>query len=497
VIARGLVALLALTAWTMGQEPPTPQPPAEEAGNGGSDGGTEQQEEKRKDEGQEGEKQDPPAPPPAPSGDVQQPPVETPVPTPVEAPVAENTAPPAPAAPAREPIRAPLDADGIVAALRDLNAAHPELTHIELLGRSAQGREILALTLGAMAQTDGGEPAGRPTLLLVEHRGFESLGPEASIELVWRLAERATTDAVLRALLQSTALVIAPALDPDARLTGAPSRPVRFDENFPSGWQPETIRPGAGKVSLSMPESLAAAGFLARLKHAALVIGFAPAVTALAPYPEAELPDDDRQVLTRIVSALDIPGRPSAISWFDLGSHGGGLLDFAYQARGILPIVLPLPPEASSGAEGLAAWTSEVSERVVRCLALLPRIEIHQEGLERLAPDTWQLDVRIQNAGLLPTQSALSLRREPGSDVALELEGAKLLATARRAHAAADYQDASFHATGGRAALSGGTLAGGEARWLRLILESSTESAVRVTAATRWAGTASLAVTLP
>jgi len=489
---RGL-ALLVLATWSSAQEP-TPQPPAQEGGQGGSEQQGAQQEEK-KDEQQ----QEPPAPAPAPVQEAQQPPAETPVPVqaPVEAPGATGNLAVA-VVPTRAPVTAPMDADAIAASLRALNTAHPEVTYLELLGRSAQGREILALTVTLPQPSSGSGPAhAKPTLLVADFRGFDSPAPEATVELAWRLAERAATDDGVRALLTSTACVIAPALDPDARVTGVPVRPVHFDENFPSGWQPETIRPGAGRVSLSTPEALAAAGFLTRLKQAALVVGFAPVAPALAPYPESELPEDDRQVLARVVAALDVPGRPSAVSWFDLGSQGGGFLDFAYQARGILPVVITLPSGQLGDAEVFAAWTDEVTERVVRCLALLPRIEIQQEGLERLAPDTWQLDVRVHNAGLLPTQSTLSLRREPGSDVALQLEGAKLLATARRANAAAEYQDASFHATGGRAAVSGGTLAGGEARWLRLILESSPESTLRVSAATRWAGTASLAVTLP
>ena len=121
-------------------------------------------------------------------------------------------------------------------------------------------------------------------------------------------------------------------------------------------------------------------------------------------------------------------------------------------------------------------------------------MELAQEGLERLAPDTWQLDVRLQNVGTVPTTSALARHRESLADVVLEVAGAKLLATARKPANGADYTDPSFQV---RPPLAAGTLAGGEGRWLRLILEASAGAEVRVTASSPWAGRTSVRVTLP
>jgi hypothetical protein len=321
------------------------------------------------------------------------------------------------------------------------------------------------------------------------------------LELAWQLTQDFAHDERVRALLTHAELVLAPTLDPDARsapgsATGAvpaAARTVRFERNFPSGWQPDAVRPGSGRITLAKPETLAAARFLTELDGCAVLLGFVPSAPRGAPYAGAELPAADREVFAKLGAALELDGASSLVPWFELGTGGGGLFDFAYQARGIYPLAFTLPSEEELAAGGLAGFTGAVRARVLRCLTLLPRVEIRQEGLERLASDTWQLDVRIQNVGVVPTASALALHRAR-SDVVLHLDGAKLVATAKRPSSGAAYTDASFQV---RAPLSGGTLAGGEGRWLRLILEAGAGAEVRVTASSPWSGSDALRVVLP
>lgn len=502
-VRRGwTAALLTLFPALAAQEPPPPE--------GGEPPPEEQQEEKTKDDQedvvQEDVVQEPPPSPedPAPQAETPKPEVPTPDETvaPVS-PVPEPSASPAPSAPSHPTVVWPLSFDAIEEHLRGLAALHPAVAVLEVLGRSAGGREILALRLGVRDALPGVE---KPVLFLADYQGSASAGPEAALELAWQLAEGFERDERVRALLTQATLVIAPALDPDVRApsggalsggtpaaSGARSA-VRFERNFPSGWQPETVRPGAGRISLSQPETLAAARALTNLKGCAVLLGFAASAPRGAPYPEAELPAADRAVFERLAAALELEGVSALVPWFELDSPGGGLFDFAYQARGIYPLLFTLPAEEELAVGGLSAFSTQVVARVLRCLTLLPRVEIAQEGLERLASDTWQLDVRIQNVGIVPTSSALVRHRDPLADVTLRLDGAKLVATAKKPASGANYTDASFQV---RAPLSGGTLAGGEGRWLRLFLEASAGGEVRVTAVSAWAGSDAIQVVLP
>ncbi len=398
---------------------------------------------------------------------------------------------PAPEAPARPAVPWPLDADALDRHMRDIAARHAGIAVLQTIGRSAGGREILALVL-----TDpvGGPAQTKPALLVVDHQPTPG-GAEAAVELAWATCERFNVDERVRALLAESTLLIVPALDPDARAT--PSLPrVVFDRNFPIGWQPESLRPGAGRISLSQPETLATARYLSKLEHVALIVGVAAPQGSSGIYAGADLPLEDREVFQRLCAALEVSGLPPVLPWYELGSTGGGLFDFAYQALGMLPLALPPPSEEQLAPESRAAWVASTVERSLACLPLLPRVRISQEGLEKLANDLWQLDVRISNSGLLPTLSVLARRREQQRDVSLGLGGAKLVATAQRPSASASYLDASFHATDA-AALSCGTLAGGEDRWLRLILEAGSGTQLELTGDSGWAGSARLRVTLP
>ncbi len=487
-----LAGLLAWGAALSAQEP-NPTPPVAEPPRPETEKPAETHDEPRQ--------EPPPVPTPEPEPQPESPQAEDPTPAdPVassDAPAAVPVEPPTPAAPSHPAVVWPLASDTIAEHLRGVAAAYPAVAVLEVLGRSAGGREILALRLGARDAPAGAE---RPVLLLADYQGHVSAGPEASLELAWQLAEGFERDERVRALLTQATLVIAPALDPDARAPAAGAVPagarpaVRFEHNFPSGWQPETVRPGAGRVSLSQPETLATARALTGLKGCAVLLGFAPPAPRGTPYAESEMPGADREVFERLVAALELGGARPVVPWFELGSPGGGLFDFAYQARGIYPLLLPLPSEEELVAGGFAPFATEVVARVLRCLTLLPRVEIAQEGLERLASDTWQLDVRIQNVGTVPTSSALVRHRELLADVTLRLDGAKLVATAKKPETGAAYTDASFQV---RAPLSGGTLAGGEGRWLRLFLEASSGAEVRVTAVSAWAGSAAIQVVLP
>lgn len=499
-----LALLAAFAPVRVGQEPPPV-----EGGEGGQeeqekkdDEKQEEKEEKEEQQTDQGERQDP-EPAPAPEG--QEPPSES-VPPPVPAETAgAGAAAPGSSAPASEPPRParpavvwPLDAAGIALHLRGIAETHPTVAALEVLGHSRSGLEILALRLGVREEQPGG---AKPVLLLIDSQGVASAGPEAMLELAWVLAGEFESDERVRALLTRTTLVLAPALDPDARASVTPGgasddghAAVRFERNFPSGWQPESVRAGSGRVPLSQPETMAAARFLTNLDGCAVLLGFASAAPRGVPYPGAELPAADREVFLKLGAALELEGASALVPWFELGTGGGALADFAYQARGIYPLFFTLPAEEELAAGGLAAFRAQLVARVERCLSLLPRVEVAQEGLERLASDTWQLDVRIQNVGIVPTSSALARHRDAPADVSMRLEGAKLVATARKPQSNAPYTDASFQV---RTPLSGGTLAGGEGRWLRLFLEAASGTEVRVTASSPWAGSSAVVLTLP
>ena len=408
------------------------------------------------------------------------------------APAAESVPAPAPGRPA---IAGPLAIDEIEKGLRDIAALHPEVARLEVIGRSAGGREILVLSLSDHAS---GPSTEKPGLFVVDHQAAPGIyGAELALELAWTTVERFASDESVRALLRETTLVIAPALDPDVRVPGAPAETVLFDRNFPLGWQPETVRKASGRYPMSRPETRAAAQFLERQHHLVLALAVAQARPSPRPFPGAELPLEDREVMSRLAAIGDPAAGPRLLPWHELGSPGGGFLDYAYQARGIYPLAFALPSDEELASAGLAGWLRAASEKAGLLLALLPRLSIEQDGLERLAPGLWQVDIRIKNQGKVPTLSTLGARRAKNGEIAIGLTGAKLVATARRALGGAAYQDASFHESPSGGLVRGGTLAGGEERWFRLVVEGEPGSTLALSGASTWTAGAQLSLVLP
>jgi len=102
--------------------------------------------------------------------------------------------------------------------------------------------------------------------------------------------------------------------------------------------------------------------------------------------------------------------------------------------------------------------------------------------------------VSVRNAGTVPTFSAVARARGLPGAVSLSVDGAKLVATARRPESGSDFTLPAFQED---APFLCGTLAGGEGLWLRLFLDASTGDRVGVVASSRWAGVGSIALTMP
>ena len=426
---------------------------------------------------------------------------------------------------------AELDAEEIERRLVALAQAAGELGELETLGESRGGRPVRALTLTRATGERRGEV---PLLLLADASPRGTTHGAEAILALGRHVLRGLDAAPLRELLTDRALVLAPLLDPDARAPEASTdeERERFDANFPLGWRPASLRPGSGDYPLSEPTARATAAWL----HERTAVGIlmtvgAPSASALpgalepVPWPGAELPPADARVFERLAAELGVDGRLELVPWDRRPSAGGGLMDYAYQGLGIFPLAW-VAPEAGAEAAKREAWLAAFVERAGPMLERLPRVDVERDALEELTPGVWQLDVAIRNVGPTPTLSALAAEHRLSRPLEITLEGARLVASARRASPQEPYRVGSFRPSGaGGAASTGdtaaapgstesaeatgavgdlvvvecegdGILGGGETRWLRLVLEAQAGSRVVLTARSVRAGTARLALEL-
>lgn len=392
------------------------------------------------------------------------------------------------------------DAAEIEARLRALAERAGPLGRLEAIGESRGGRPILVLRLSADPQ--GSAEAGsdsRPALLFAGFHPGVGEGASADAEAVLAFGDLlvgAASEEPVAELLASEVILLAPSLDPDARAASA--SPVRFDRNFPIGWRPATLSPGAGNYPLSEPATKAAAELLFAHPNLSLVVAVCPTEEAGGQedsgWASETVPDADRAVFEELASASSQEGGLELRPWTRLASPGGGFLDTAYLVHGIYPVSWSGP--RTSDPAGLEPWAREVARRSLELVRVLPRVEITSDHLDELAPGLWQLDVAVRNIGRLPTLSALAAQRRLGGTLELSLSGAHLVATARRAREGGAFERAELHQGNGSVALGAGILGGGETRWLRLVLETEGPACVELVGRSRRAGDARLEVQL-
>lgn len=450
----------------------------------------------------------------------------------------------------------------IESALTRIADRAPHLAQLETIGQSAQGAPLLVLTL---SDPSGGPAEEKPAILMLDYspKGV-SLGAETALAFVQLLLDEAAAEAQLekegkppglgflglkeatpedlhqaleeygqdltgflsgstpRQVLRDFTVIIAPALDPDERDQGpaeAARSGVRYDLNFPLGWRPASLRPGAGDYPFSKPETLALGSYLSERSNLALMLGISSGAgedagsgQSQTPWLGAMLPQTDREVFRKLegigfLSAQTLARhgdslRPSEVlaPWASLGSPGGGLFDYAFQRFGIYPVAWSPAPLASdellSAADHIEHSVRAMALQSVTLLGALPRVRIEQDALVELAPGLWQLDVAVRNSGVLPTLSSLGEKRRVAGDVRLTLGGAKLLATGLRAGDDAAFQVVQLEATGNMVSMGAAILDSGETRWLRLVIEGDKGSTIELVGRAARGGSTRLKISL-
>ena len=369
-------------------------------------------------------------------------------------------------------------------ALRAIESDEPDLARRETLGHTVEGREIPLIILSDLT-VPGAKT--RPAILFIEESGRSAQGARALTQLARRILERAKEQESVRRALQEMSVLIAPLPDPDALVAAIPSvdgmqgEGIHLARNFPLGWRPERLLRGGGETPLSKPATMAFAELLA-LEHRLLyAVGLSPYRQG-KPYPGAEAKPADLAsyaFLGRELKALS--GGKRLIPWPQLASKGGSFLDYAYQGFGVYGLGLQID-EALSVSES----AEEVLQLLEGLTRTLPKLELKVLEPRRIGPSMWQLDVEIANRSELPTLSAIGRERSLAGEIQLRLKGALIVASASARWSATDqrakpiYRETAFHTENAEPFVELGTLLGGEAMHVRLIVRGETEEALEL-----------------
>ncbi len=388
-----------------------------------------------------------------------------------------DPAAPESAAPRALDFQAPLGPGGILERFDEIAARFPGSAAVERLAADG-GRAIGLLVLGARA---GGEPGQRPALLFYGWNEPESNGTAlAAAELL--LA--GPPDGPAARLLARATLYLAPALAPDGV---PPDARVIPSCNFPIGWRPETVVPGAGTVPLSAPSARALAAFLQGRGNLSLAVALGEGPCTGPETPELE-PEDYRRELGPLQGGE--PAEEARLAPMTLCP--GTAATFAWAARGIFPASVSTPPLLDPLDRALSLLRARA---LLRAAEALPSLALGEPALEVLRPGQVRIDVRLENRGRLPTLSCVGKQRGLGDALQLTVGGGRVLACA--AGAAPEALHVCSATAPGGACYALGEISGGGALQLSLFVEAQPGSELTLSCSAPRAGTAERKLLVP
>lgn len=393
-------------------------------------------------------------------------------------------------------------------ALGALAGAYPEFLRLETMGKSRGGHQLWVMTV---ARLEGQDPSERPALFLAGGLGAEDLhGTEMALFTILELVQNHERDPAVEALLANSVCYIAPCLNPDLRervfggADGAASgageavdgAQVRLDENFPTAWRPG---PTSGSYPLSEPETLRMAEYLLGHANVGVVQTYTGSMLSLAIESAFRASEaSDLAAYRDVLGSIPNPDRQTVQGLFDMPERPGSLLEFAYGQHGAFAFRTVV---AGSGTSAVGPSVPEVGElaplgrkafqTTLRLAQTLPRLSLTEPSAQRMSDDLWQLDVGVQNEGLLPTASALGASRFACGAPGLSVTGGKVLAWA-----VSERDGSHVPAHGNEARLDLGEVSGGERLSVRLIVRAAAGATVELRATSPRAGTDSAQLTL-
>ena len=261
------------------------------------------------------------------------------------------------------------DYGAISAHLTQLASRAPELASLETIGRSIEGRPLLALRIG------GSDPDATPMLINGTQHAREWIAAMVSTCIADRLVRGYATDPAIRAFVDRTELWVVPVVNPDGyqhswgsnrywRKNRRGTHGVDLNRNYSVAWggdgssNRERSEVYRGLSAFSEPESRALRD-LALREHVAIHVDFhAYGQLLLYPWNYTRAPASDRAKFAamgdRMASAMAAThqARYTLQSGADLYAAAGTMSDWMYGEAKALSFTVELRPNGHKGAGG-------------------------------------------------------------------------------------------------------------------------------------------------
>ncbi len=269
--------------------------------------------------------------------------------------------------------------DEIAEILNRFHSLYPNITKLESIGKSIEGRDIWAMKISDNPDTlELEEPA---VLFNSMHHAREVMSPEVSLDIIETLLTKYNTDKQIQTWVNQNQIWILPMFNVDGnnkmwekdrwwRKNNRGGYGVDLNRNYPTGWNKcrgssgwrwsQTYR---GKNPASEPETQAMMSFVAKIRPVFDISYHSYSELVIYPFGCSPERTPTQEVVERIgkevASKLDYT---AGTAWELLYNADGGDIDWMYDAYQVIPFVI----ELNSNSEGFQPDYSKWRDKTVK-----------------------------------------------------------------------------------------------------------------------------------
>lgn len=267
--------------------------------------------------------------------------------------------------------------DEIVDIIRDIHAKYPDITEVRSIGKTLEGRDILAIKISDNAHLDEQEPA---MLVNAMHHAREVMTPEITTDMIDYLTSRYETDAEVKNWVDNSEIWVVPMFNLDGnnkmwnedsmwRKNTRNGHGVDINRNYPTGWNScngsssrETAQDYRGTAPASEPETQAMMGLVESIKPVFNISYHSYSEIVIYPFGCRPRKTPTEEAVESIGAEIGrkINYKPGT-AWELLYNADGGDIDWMYTEHQVIPYVI----EVNSTWDGFHPDYSKMRDKTV------------------------------------------------------------------------------------------------------------------------------------
>lgn len=263
--------------------------------------------------------------------------------------------------------------------LRRTHAAYPDITQLRVIGKTIEGREILAIKISDNASVKETEPA---ILVNAMHHAREVMTPEITTDMIDYLTTNYGKKSDVTSWVNSTEIWVLPMLNLDGsnkvwdgssmwRKNTRNGHGVDLNRNYPAGWNSCNGSSGRvhaqdyrGEAPASEPETKAMMDLVASIKPVFNISYHSYSELVIYPYGCRPKRTPAEEVVESIGKEMGkrLDYKPGT-AWELLYNADGGDIDWMYSEHQVIPYVIEVNSTRQGFHPNYAKWRDVTVER--------------------------------------------------------------------------------------------------------------------------------------